>query len=363
MPRRSWRRFACSSIARSNPRSAKISCSSARVRNRTHPLEENPMVAGFDHPLLWVGFIALILALLLVDLVLVHRKDEVISTREAIRWTVIWVALALAFDGWIWWRFGAGKALEFLTGYLIEESLSVDNLFVFILLFNAFAVPVVYQHRVLFWGILTAIVLRAGMILGGTALLGRFGWLIYVFGAFLVVTGIRLALRKEDEDPHPEKSWAFRTLRKVIPATSSYHGHAFWIREGGRWIATPLFLALAMIELSDVVFALDSVPAIFGVTLDPFIVFTSNVFAILGLRSMYFAIASVIGRFEYLKVGLALVLVFIGVKMGLSAWVHVPSLASLAVVAGLLGTAIGISLWRSRKEIPEGEAIVSAKKE
>src|SRR5512145_1439271 len=190
------------------------------------------MTTSLGSPLLWVGFIALIITLLTVDLVLVHRKDEVISTRSALRWTAIWIGLALLFDGWIWWQFGAGKALEFLTGYLIEKSLSVDNLFVFILLFNAFAVPAIYQHRVLFWGILTAIVLRAAMILGGTALLSRFDWLIYVFGAFLVITGIRLAFRKEDEDPHPEKGWAFRVLRRVVPATGRYHGNAFFVREG-----------------------------------------------------------------------------------------------------------------------------------
>ena len=312
-------------------------------------------------PLLWTGFILLILFLLAVDLVLVHKKDEVISTRQAIRWTIVWVGLALLFDGWLWWRFGSGKALEFLTGYLIEESLSVDNLFVFILLFNAFAVPVIYQHRVLFWGILTAIVLRAAMIVGGTALLSRFGWLIYVFGAFLVVTGVRLALRKEDEAPHPEKSWAFRTLRRVVPSTSSYHGHAFFVREGGRWIATPLFLALAMIEVSDVIFALDSIPAIFGVTLDPFVVFTSNIFAILGLRSLFFAVARMMDRFAYLEYGLSAVLVFIGSKMLASHWVHVPSLVSLGVVVLLLGSAIAFSLWKSRRDVPESEAIVEVK--
>ena len=315
-------------------------------------------------PLLWVGFVLLIVVLLTIDLVVVHRKDEVISTREAIRWTVVWIGLALLFDAWIGWRFGHAKAVEFLTGYLIEESLSVDNLFIFILLFNAFAVPVVYQHRVLFWGILTAIVLRAGMIIGGTALITRFGWLIYAFGAFLVVTGVRLALRKEeDEEPHPEKSWAFRTLRRIVPATSSYHGHAFVVREGGRWIATPLLLALVMIELSDVVFALDSIPAIFGVTLDPFIVFTSNIFAILGLRSLFFVVARMMDRFAYLEYGLAAVLVFIGGKMLASRWVHVPALASLGVVVLLLGTAIGVSLWRSRRTTPEREAIVPAKKD
>jgi len=315
-------------------------------------------------PLLWAGFVGLIVVLLVIDLALIHRKDEVISTRAALRWTMVWIALALLFDGWILWRFGHAKAVEFLTGYLIEESLSVDNLFVFILLFNAFAVPGIYQHRVLFWGILTAILLRAAMILGGTALIARFGWLIYVFGAFLVVTGVRLALKREEEgEPHPERSWAFRTLRRVVPSTSTYHGHAFLVREGGRWIATPLLLALVMIELSDVVFALDSIPAIFGVTLDPFIVFTSNIFAILGLRSLFFVVARLMDRFVYLEYGLSAVLVFIGAKMLGSRWLHLPSLLSLAVVVALLGTAIGLSLWRSRRDVPEGQAIVQVKEE
>jgi tellurite resistance protein TerC len=321
------------------------------------------MTATVGPPLLWAGFVLMILVLLAIDLVLVHRKDEVISTRGALGWTAVWIALALLFDGWIWWRFGAGKALEFLTGYLIEESLSVDNLFVFILLFNAFAVPAIYQHRVLFWGILSAIVLRAGMILGGTALLVRFDWLIYVFGAFLVVTGVRLALREPDAAPHPERSWAFRTLRRVVPSTGSYHGHAFFVREGARWIATPLFLALAMIELSDVVFALDSIPAIFGVTLDPFIVFTSNIFAILGLRSLFFAVSRMMDRFAYLEYGLSAVLVFIGAKMLGSRWIHLSAPVSLGVVVLLLGGAIGLSLWKSRRGVTEGEAIVPAKKE
>jgi tellurite resistance protein TerC len=318
--------------------------------------------ATFESPWHWAGFLALVVVLLAIDLVFVHRKDEVISTRSALRWTAVFAALALAFDGWIAWRFGAGKALEFVTGYLIEESLSVDNLFVFILIFNAFAVPAVYQHRVLFWGILTAIVLRAGMILGGTALLARFGWLIYLFGAFLVVTGVRLALRRAGEEPHPEQSWAFRTLRKLLPATSEYHGRAFVVRQAGRWLATPLLLALLMIEVSDVVFALDSIPAIFGVTLDPFIVFTSNIFAILGLRSLFFAVARLMDRFAYLEKGLSAVLVFIGAKMLASRWVHLPALASLGVVVLLLGGAIALSLRRARADIPEGEAIVPTKR-
>jgi TerC family integral membrane protein len=299
-------------------------------------------------PWLWGGFLALVLALLGLDLGVFHREDRVITAREALSWTVVWVALALGFCGLLGWWFGADRALEFLTGYLIEKSLSVDNLFVFVLVFASFRVEPRYQHRVLFWGILTALVLRAGMILGGSALLQRFSWLVYVFGAFLLLTGLRL-LRHAEAEHDPGRSWAFRALRRIVPATSRIDGHAFFVVEQGRRLATPLFLALALIEISDVVFALDSIPAIFGVTLDPFIVFTSNVFAILGLRSLYFAMASLLGRFEYLKVGLALVLIFVGLKMSLSAWVHVPPLASLAVVVGLLGGAVLVSLRRTRE--------------
>jgi tellurite resistance protein TerC len=297
---------------------------------------------------LWAAFVAAVLALLALDLGLFHRRDRTLSAREALSWVVVWTALALAFDGFVWWRFGGEKALEFLTGYLIEQSLSVDNLFVFVIVFASFEVPPHLQHRVLFWGILTALVLRGAMILGGAALLGRFDWLVYVFGAFLLATGLKLLLHREREDA-PGRSLAFRVLRRLVPATHALHGNRFFVRLDGRRVATPLFLALALIEVSDVVFALDSVPAIFGVTLDPFIVFTSNVFAILGLRSLYFAIASLLGRFEYLKVGLALVLIFIGVKMGISGWLHVPALASLAVVAGLLGGSMLYSLVRTRQ--------------
>ena len=307
------------------------------------------MTGTIGTPWLWGGFVALVLAMLALDLGVFHRKDREISAREAIAWTFVWIALALAFDGLAWWRFGATTALEFLTGYLLEKSLSVDNLFVFVIIFGTFAIPRAYQHRVLFWGILTALVLRAGMILGGSALLYRFQWLIYVFGAFLVVTGIRLFTHREAER-HPEQSWAFRLLRRVVPSTHRIEGHAFFTREGGRRVATPLFLALALIEVSDVVFALDSIPAIFGVTLDPFIVFTSNIFAILGLRSLYFAVAQLLGRFRYLSVGLAAVLVFIGLKMVASGVVHVNAVVSLVVVVAILGGATLVSVWRTRRE-------------
>jgi len=299
-------------------------------------------------PWLWAGFVAVVLALLALDLGLFHRKDRALTAREAMSWVVVWTALALVFDALVWWRFGGAKALDFLTGYLIEQSLSVDNLFVFVIVFASFRVPPHLQHRVLFWGILTALVLRGAMIVGGAALIQRFDWLVYVFGAFLLATGVKLLFHQEAQHD-PARGLAFRALRRVFPATAALHGNRFFVRLDGRWAATPLFLALALIEVSDVVFALDSVPAIFGVTLDPFIVFTSNVFAILGLRSLYFAIASLIGRFEYLKIGLALVLVFVGVKMAISGWVHIPSLASLAVVAGLLGGAMAYSLARTRR--------------
>jgi tellurite resistance protein TerC len=295
-----------------------------------------------------VGFLTVILTLLALDLGVFHKKDRIVNAREAMSWVFVWMTLSFAFCGFVWWRFGGTKAIEFLTGYLIEQSLSVDNLFVFVIVFSTFRIPPHLQHRVLFWGILTALFLRGGMIFAGTALLQRFHWLIYVFGAFLLFTGVKLLLHKESEHS-PEHSAAFRLLRRVVPATPALHGNHFFIREAGRVVATPLFLCLALIEISDVIFALDSVPAIFGVTLDPFIVFTSNIFAILGLRSLYFAIASLIGRFEYLKIGLALVLVFIGVKMCVSGWVHIHALVSLAVVAGLLGSSMVFSVMKTRR--------------
>jgi len=299
-------------------------------------------------PLLWASFVALVLGLLWLDLGVLNRRDHVISAREALLWTGFWIVLALAFGGFVWWRFGPTPAVEYVTGFLIEKSLSVDNLFVFVLVFSSFAVPREVQHRVLFWGILTALVLRAGMIVGGSALLQRFHWLFYVFGAFLVVTGVRL-LFHEEEEHRPERTLTFRVFRRIIPATHHFEGHRFFVREAGRWVATPLLLALLLIEVSDVVFALDSIPAIFGVTLDPFIVFTSNIFAILGLRSLYFAVAQLIGRFEYLKAGLSAVLVFIGTKMLLSHWIHLHALVSLAIVIGLLGGAVIFSLLRTRR--------------
>jgi tellurite resistance protein TerC len=306
------------------------------------------MAASVGTPWLWAGFVAVVVFLVALDLGVFHREDRVVSAREALAWTGIWVTSALLFDGVVWWMFGPAKAVDFLTGYLIEESLSVDNLFVFVVVFGSLGIPPRVQHRVLFWGILTAIVLRAALIVSGTALVVRFGWLLPVLGAFLVLAGVRVFFHREKEH-HPERSIAFRLFRRLVPSTSRMEGHAFAVREAGRWVATPLLLALVLVETSDVVFALDSIPAIFGVTLDPFIVFTSNVFAILGLRSLYFAVARLIARFEYLKVGIALVLVFVGAKMLSARIVHVSSPASLAIVATLLGGSTAYSLVRTRR--------------
>jgi tellurite resistance protein TerC len=300
-------------------------------------------------PLTWAAFVALVLVLLAVDLGLLNRRDHEVRSGEALRWVGLWAALALAFDGLVAWRYGGAHAVDFLTGYLLELSLSVDNLFVFVLVFAAFHIPLALQHRVLFWGILGALVLRAAMIVGGAVLLSRFEWLLFPFGAFLAVTGVRLLFHRP-EDQHPERSWAYRVLRRVIPSTPRLAGRRFVTVEDGRRLATPLFLALVLIELSDVVFALDSVPAILGVTLDPFIVFTSNVFAILGLRSLYFVLARMVGRFEFLHLGLAVVLLFIGAKMVASRWVHVPSPLSLAVVVGVLSAAVAASAWKTSRQ-------------
>jgi tellurite resistance protein TerC len=305
-------------------------------------------------PALWAGFVAMILVLVTLDLLVFHRRDEVISIRDALSWTAGWVALSLCFGGVVWHYFGAVRAAEYLTGFLIEKSLSVDNLFVFIVIFSTLRIPSRYQHRVLFWGILTAIVLRAAMILAGTALLQRFHALLYVFGAFLLLTGVRLLLKGDVAEAHPGQNRFLAAVQRVIPATTRLDGHRFLVVEAGRLVATPLLVALVFIEISDVVFALDSIPAIFGVTLDPFIVFTSNIFAILGLRSLFFAVAGLMDRFSYLETGLSLVLIFIGVKMLVAPWLAIGQWTSLAVVAALLGGAVVVSaIWP--REVPGDE--------
>jgi tellurite resistance protein TerC len=297
----------------------------------------------------WVAFLGFVVLLLVLDLGVLHRRAHVIQPKEALLWSIFWVSLAMAFCGLIYFWKGPTAAVEFLTGYLIEESLSVDNLFVFVLIFTYFRVPAEYQHRVLFWGILGALVLRATFILAGAFLLARFAWIEYVFGAFLVLTAFKM-LKGGEPEIHPEGNRVVRLFRRIFPVTSDYEGTRFFVRRNGVLTATPLVIVLILVETTDVVFALDSIPAIFGVTRDPFIVFTSNIFAILGLRALYFLLASVLGLFAYLNVGLACVLAFIGLKMILSHWVHISTPASLLVVFGLLALSIVASLLFGRKK-------------
>jgi len=298
---------------------------------------------------LWLGFVAFVVAMLAVDLGIFHRKAHVIGVREALLWSAVWISCALLFNLGVWHWFGAERGVEFLTGYLIEKSLSIDNIFVFVVIFGVFGIPALYQHRVLFWGILSALLLRAGMIFGGTALLTRFHWLIYLFGAFLVFTGIKLFVER-DRESNPKDGAVMRLARRIIASTERLDGDKFFTRENGRRLATPLFMALLLVEVTDVVFAVDSIPAIFAVTKDPFIVFTSNIFAILGLRSLFFLLAGIVDKFRYLKLGLSAVLVFVGLKMALVDLYKVPPQASLAVISALLATAILASLWASKRE-------------
>jgi len=300
---------------------------------------------------LWVGFNLFVLVMLALDLGVFHRQAHVVSFKESITWTVVWVALALVFNGGVWHFAGSRKALEFFTGYLIEKSLSVDNVFVFALLFSYFAVPAQYQHKVLFWGILGALVMRAIMIALGAALIARFTWIIYLFGAFLVLTGIKMIVKREEEI-HPERNPVVRAFKKLMPVTSDYRDDRFFVRENGVRLATPLFVVLLLIEFSDLIFAVDSIPAIFAVTTDSFIVYTSNVFAILGLRSLYFALAGVMDKFHYLKIGLGVVLSFVGVKMLLAHTAYkIDTLVSLGVVVAVLAMSILASLLRPKKPV------------
>ncbi len=304
-------------------------------------------------PLLWAGFIAFVLAMLVLDLGVFHRKAHEVSLKEAGIWSAVWVSLAVVFNLGVYHFFGAERALEFSTGYLIEKALAVDNIFVFVVIFSAFAVPAKHQHRVLFWGVLGALVMRAVFILVGGAMLQRFHWLIYVFGALLAITGIKLLLQR-NEDVKPEQNSLVRLLQRVLPMTRDFVGDKFTVVRAGKRYATPLLLALVAVEVSDLIFAVDSIPAIFAITTDPFIVFTSNIFAILGLRSLYFLLAGVITKFVYLNVGLSVVLVFVGAKMLLTDVYKVPIFASLVVIAAILGGSVLMSLWRSRRaELPD----------
>ncbi len=299
-----------------------------------------------DNIWLWIGFNGFVLLMLCIDLGVFHRKAHIVSVKEALSWTTAWISLALVFNLGVWHYLGQQKALEFFTGYVIEYSLSVDNMFVFALLFSYFSVPALYQHKVLFWGILGALVMRAVMILIGAALIAKFAWIIYVFGAFLVLTGIKMIFKKEEEI-HPERNPVVRLFKRFMPVTSEYRADNFFVREKGILMATPLFVVLLLVEFTDLIFAVDSIPAIFAVTTDPFIVYTSNVFAILGLRSLYFALSGVMDKFHYLKIGLGVVLTFVGVKMLLA---HTPwkidTLVSLGVIVMVLAGAVAASwLW------------------
>ena len=322
-----------------------------------------------DTPIwLWIGFNVFVLAMLALDLGVFHRKSHAVSGKEALTWSLVWISLSLVFNAVIYFNWDVmapnstytnrEAALAFFTGYLIEKSLSVDNIFVFILIFSFFAVPAAYQHRVLFWGILGALIMRGTLIAVGAALLHEFHWIIYIFGAFLIFTGIRMSWHHE-ENVQPDKNPVVKFFRRFMPVTETFEGDQFFVRRAGKLFATPLFLILLVVESTDLIFAVDSIPAIFAVTQDPFIVYTSNVFAILGLRALYFLLANVMDKFRYLKFGLSAVLVFIGVKMVIVDFYKIPIGISLGVVAGILTLSILASLWKAKKEEAEAKRELS----
>jgi len=302
---------------------------------------------------MWVGFNCLVLLLISIDLFVFHRDSHEVKMKEALTWSAVWITLSMIFNVGVYFWFGQEKALQFFTGYIIEKSLSVDNLFVFLVVFSFFRVPTKYQHKVLFWGIIGALIMRAALIVVGAALITEFHWVIYIFGGFLVLTGIRMVFQN-DEEINPENNIIIKMFRKLMPVSQSYHEDRFFVRHAGKLIATPLFLVLLSVEFTDLVFALDSIPAIFAITPDPFIVYTSNVFAILGLRALYFALAGVLDLFHYLKFGLAAVLVFVGTKMVIVDFYKIPIGTSLAVVALILLTSVVASLVHQRREKNKG---------
>jgi len=298
--------------------------------------------------LLWIAFNIFVLAMLALDLGVFHRKAHVIKIKEALAWSAMWITLALLFNlGIYFWR-GPETALEFLTGYVIEKSLSVDNIFVFLLIFSYFHVSSQYQHKVLFWGILGALIMRAIFIATGVTLIQKFHWVIYIFGAFLILTGIKMALQK-DKKIHPERNPVLRLFRRFMPVTDRYEDGRFFVKRAGRYLATPLFIVLLVVETTDVIFAVDSIPAILAITLDPFIVYTSNVFAILGLRALYFALAGLMQLFHHLHYGLSVILVFVGVKMLISNIYEIPVGIALGLVVSILLISVIASVVRPRK--------------
>jgi tellurite resistance protein TerC len=301
------------------------------------------MAHSIGTPFFWASFIIIVLALLSFDLGIFHRAAHAVKVREATIWSLVWILVSCSFGIWVYRAFGKQYGLEFFTGYLIEYALSVDNVFVFIIIFGYFGVPAKLHHRVLFWGILGALVMRASFIVAGAALISAFHWVLYVFGAFLVFTGIKI-LREGETKVEPDRNPVVKLFRRMVPMTSGYETGRFFSREAGRFAATPLALVLVTVEATDLVFATDSIPAIFGITRDPFIVYTSNICAILGLRSMYFLLSAVIERFVYLGTGLGIVLMFIGIKMLASGYYAIPIGLSLAVVAAILAGSIVLSL-------------------
>ena len=301
------------------------------------------------HLWVWIVFNSFILLMLLCDLLVFHRKSHEVRTKEALVWSAVWIALALAFNILIYFWLGKGVALQFLTGYLIEKSLSVDNLFVFLVIFSYFRVPTIYQHKVLFWGIFGALCFRAVFIALGIALIHKFHWMIYIFGVFLILTGIKMAMEK-DKEIHPEKNPILKLFRRFVPITENYEGERFFVRRNAKFFATPLFAVLLIVETTDVICAVDSIPAILAITSDPFIVYTSNAFAILGLRSLYFALSGIMQSFHYLHYGLSVVLGFVGVKMVISDIVEIPIVVSLSIIAGVLVFSIVASLLWPRRE-------------
>jgi tellurite resistance protein TerC len=306
--------------------------------------------------IVWIGFVVFVLGMLAIDLFLFHRESHEVTTREGAMWVAIWMSMGIGFTFIIWGWQGGTAAGEYIAGYLLEYSLSADNIFVFILIFTYFRVPASYQHRVLFWGILGALVFRAAFIAAGAALLERFEFMFYVFGAFLVYTGIRMA-RHGEVEIHPENNPVLNVVRRFVRLTPDYRGPHFFIREAGKRLATPLLAVLVVVETTDIIFAVDSIPAIFGVTQEPFLVFTSNAFAILGLRALYFLLANLMTRFRYLQIGLSAILVFIGIKMLIQEWVHIPIWASLGFIILSLAVAVILSLRAETGELPTDEPL------
>lgn len=305
----------------------------------------------------WILFNLFLVVMLTLDLFVFHRHAHVIKTREAVGWVALWVSLAVIFGIGVWVFSGSAHAISYFSAYVVEESLSVDNLFVFLMLFTYFCVPPEYRHRVLFWGIIGAVFMRAAFIFGGITLINNFHWIIYVFGAFLIFTGIRMGVKKE-EDPHPEANPILKLLRRYLPMSSKYDGGKFFTIENGRRVATPLLAVLISVEITDIIFAVDSIPAVLSITTDPFIVYTSNMFAIMGLRSIYFALEGFANRLYYLHYGLAAVLVFLGFKMVISGIFHIPTFLSLLVIAVILGIAIIASVKRPPQVEPVSQSSI-----